>query len=162
MASAMSASAISVLPGAPKLLGGFTKALRRVEQESVAFTTTPAWRDQGILNLARSPYAKLHSVPVHAVTIESGFWSPRRETNVNASIPSMGKLLEVNGRMDNFRRLTGKSTAAQRGPVYSDSDITSGLKRRVLRCSPASGLSCGPVWIRIFARLWRRSKRTAT
>jgi len=35
----------------------------------------------------------------------------------------MGKLLEVNGRMDNFRRLTEKSTAAQRGPVYSDSDI---------------------------------------
>jgi DUF1680 family protein len=42
---------------------------------------------------------------------------------MSASIPSMGKLLEVNGRMDNFRRLTGKSTAAQRGPVYSDSDI---------------------------------------
>jgi hypothetical protein len=35
----------------------------------------------------------------------------------------MGKLLEVNGRMDNFRRLVGKSDAKQRGPVYSDSDI---------------------------------------
>jgi DUF1680 family protein len=35
----------------------------------------------------------------------------------------MGKLLEVNGRMDNFRRLTGESAAPQRGPVYSDSDI---------------------------------------
>ena len=35
----------------------------------------------------------------------------------------MGKLLEANGRMDNFRRLIGKSTAAQRGPVYSDSDV---------------------------------------
>src|SRR6202158_4568833 len=123
VASAMSASAISVLPGAPNLLSGFTGALGGREQDSVALTTTPAWRDQGILNLAKSPYAKLHSVPVHAVTIEAGFWSPRRETNVNASIPSMGKLLEVNGRMDNFRRLTGKSTAAQRGPVYSDSDI---------------------------------------
>src|ERR1700682_4296183 len=123
VASAMSASAISVLPGAPNLLIGFTGALGGREQDSVALTTTPAWRDQGILNLANSPYAKLHSVPVHAVTIEAGFWSPRRETNVNASIPSMGKLLEVNGRMDNFRRLTGKSTAAQRGPVYSDSDI---------------------------------------
>lgn len=123
VASAMSASAISVWPGAPKLLSGLTGALRRLEQKSVALTTTPAWRDQGILNLARSPYAKLHSVPVHAVTIEAGFWSPRRETNVSSSIPSMGKLLEVNGRMDNFRRLTGKSAAPQRGPVYSDSDI---------------------------------------
>src|SRR3984893_15602163 len=125
VSSAVSASAISVLPGAQKLLGGFTGTVdaRELEQNSVALITTPAWRDQGILNLAKSPYAKLHSVPVHAVTIESGFWSPRRETNVNASIPSMGKLLEVNGRMDNFLRLTGKSTAAQRGPVYSDSDI---------------------------------------
>jgi DUF1680 family protein len=123
VASAMSASAISVLPGAQKLLGEFAGALGGRQQNSVALTTTPPWRDQGILNLAKSSYAKLHSVPVHAVTIETGFWSPRRETNVTSSIPSMGKLLEVNGRMDNFRRLVGKSAAAQRGPVYSDSDI---------------------------------------
>src|SRR5213079_110209 len=45
------------------------------------------------------------------------------EVNVNKSMPSMEKVLEANGRMDNFRRLIGKSTAAQRGPVYSDSDI---------------------------------------
>jgi len=123
VSAAMSASAISVLPGAEKLLSGFTDALGGREQNPVSLSTTPAWPDQGILNLARSPYAKLRNVPVHAVTIEAGFWSPRRETNVTASIPSMGKLLEVNGRMDNFRRLTGKSTAPQRGPVYSDSDI---------------------------------------
>jgi uncharacterized protein len=123
VASAMSASAISVLPGTQKLLGGFERALEGRRQNSVTLTTSPAWHDQGILNLAKSPFAKLRNVPVHAVTIESGFWSPRRETNVTSSIPSMGKLLEVNGRMDNFRRLTGKSTAEQRGPVYSDSDI---------------------------------------
>jgi uncharacterized protein len=122
---AMSASAISVLPGAQKLLGEFAGPIsaHEVKRNSVPLTTTFSWRDQGILNLAKSPYAKLRSVPVRAVTIEAGFWSPRRETNVGTSIPSMGKLLEANGRMDNFRRLTGKSTAAQRGPVYSDSDI---------------------------------------
>ena len=73
--------------------------------------------------MARSPYAKLNNVPVHAVKMEAGFWGSRRTANVERSIPSMGKLLEANGRMDNFRRLTGKSTAAQRGPVYSDSDV---------------------------------------
>ncbi len=123
VSTAMSASAISVLPGAPKLLSGFAGALGGRQQNSVPLTATPAWRDQGILNLAKSPYAKLHNVPVRAVTIEAGFWSPRRETNVTSSIPSMGKLLEVNGRMDNFRRLTGKSAGTQRGPVYADSDI---------------------------------------
>ena len=123
VASAMFASAISVLPGSQKLLSGFARAVGAREQNSAELTITPAWRDQGILNLAKSPHAKLHSVPVHAVTIESGFWSPRRDTNVSSSIPSMGKLLEANGRMDNFLRLTGKSSAAQHGPVYSDSDI---------------------------------------
>jgi len=125
VSSAVSASAISVLPGAQKLLGEFTSRLDEPapKQNSVPLITSPAWRDQAILNLTKSPHAKLRNVPVHAVTIESGFWSPRRETNVNSSIPSMGKLLEVNGRMDNFRRLTGKSSAPQRGPVYSDSDI---------------------------------------
>ncbi len=47
------------------------------------------WQDQGVLNLANSPYAKLHSVPVCAVTIEEGFWSKRRKTNVERSIPTM-------------------------------------------------------------------------
>jgi DUF1680 family protein len=127
VSSALSAATISCLPPGRELLAGFTVA--RVgapeisAQSSVALTSTPPWRDQGVLNLAKSPYAKLRNVPVHAVTIENGFWAQRREVNVNKSIPSMEKLLEANGRMDNFRRLTGKSTAAQRGPVYSDSDV---------------------------------------
>jgi uncharacterized protein len=81
------------------------------------------WRDQGVLNLANSPYAKLHSVPVRAVTIEEGFWSKRRKTNVESSIPTMRDQLLEHGRMDNFRRLVGKSSEPQKGPVYSDSDI---------------------------------------
>jgi DUF1680 family protein len=83
----------------------------------------PGWRGQGVLNLARSPFAKLQNVPVRAVTITSGFWAARRQTNVEKSIPSMEKLLKGNGRMDNFLRLAGKSEAPQRGPVFSDSDV---------------------------------------
>ena len=86
-------------------------------------SANPAWRDQGVLNLARSPYAKLRNVPVHSVTVTSGFWGARRQVNVEKSIPSMEKLLEANGRMDNFLRLAGKSDAPQRGPVFSDSDV---------------------------------------
>jgi DUF1680 family protein len=83
----------------------------------------PGWRDEGILFVDRSPYAKLRNVPVHAVTITEGFWGTRRETNVKKSIPSMEKLLEANGRMNNYLRLAGKSDAQQSGPVYSDSDV---------------------------------------
>jgi DUF1680 family protein len=86
-------------------------------------SASPDWKDEGILFADKSPYAKLHNVPVHAVTITQGFWGARREINVNSSIPSMERLLEANGRMNNFLRLVGKSDAKQTGPVYSDSDI---------------------------------------
>jgi uncharacterized protein len=81
------------------------------------------WKGEGVLFVDRSPYAKLHNIPVHAVTITQGFWGARRKTNVEKSIPSMEKLLEANGRMNNFLRLVGKSDAPQHGPVYSDSDV---------------------------------------
>lgn len=103
-----SAAAFSALPpGTGRFLGA----------------ASPPWSEQGVLNLARSPHAKLRNVSVRAVTLRAGFWSGRRAANVEKSIPTMGKLLEANGRMDNFRRLTGRSSASQRGPVYSDSDV---------------------------------------
>src|SRR5215813_7335635 len=116
VSAAASAAALSRMPQ------NFPSFLSNSANE-IALSSDPSWKDQGVLNLAHSPYAKLHNVPVHAVTIQEGFWSSRRAANVNTSIPSMGKLLEVNGRMDNFRRLIGKSDAPQRGPVYSDSDV---------------------------------------
>ena len=81
------------------------------------------WKNEGVLFVDKSPYAKLHNIPVHAVTIRQGFWGSRREINVDKSIPSMEKLLESNGRMNNYLRLVGKSDARQEGPVYSDSDV---------------------------------------
>jgi len=116
VSAAASAAALSNLPAN-------LSSLWRSATNEVPLSSDPGWKDQGVLNLAHSPYAKLKNVPVHAVTIQEGFWSSRRAANVNTSIPSMGKLLESNGRMDNFRRLIGKSDASQRGPVYSDSDI---------------------------------------
>jgi DUF1680 family protein len=92
-------------------------------QTGPALTNSPVWKDQGIEDLTKSPYAKLRNIPVRAITIGSGFWDQRRETNVTKSIPSMHDLLKANGRMTNFRRLADKSEGAQRGPVFSDSDI---------------------------------------
>ncbi len=116
VSSVASMAAVASLPvRVPGFLG---------EQAShVPLTNDPLWNEQGILNLAKSPHARLKNIPVHAVKLEEGFWASRRTANVERSIPSMGKLLEVNGRMDNFLRLAGKSEAPQRGPVYSDSDV---------------------------------------
>jgi len=111
--SALASAAVSVIP----------PVARRALGAVAPLSSAPPWNEQGILNLANSPHAKLRNVPVRAVTLRPGFWSARRQANVEKSIPSMGKLLEANGRMDNFRRLVGRSAASQRGPVYSDSDV---------------------------------------
>jgi DUF1680 family protein len=120
-----SAALISCLP-ISKLSGaalGDGVGDRAVARQTAATGQSTDWKDQGIENLSKSPYARLRNIPVHAVTIQSGFWASRREINVTKSIPSMHDLLEANGRMNNFRRLTGKSNEPQRGPVYSDSDV---------------------------------------
>jgi DUF1680 family protein len=83
----------------------------------------PNWKNTGVIELSNSPYARLKTVPVSAVVIKDGFWSQRRTTNVESSIPSMHEQLIAHGRMDNFLRLQGKSSSPQKGPVFSDSDI---------------------------------------
>jgi DUF1680 family protein len=126
VASAVSTAAITSLPMHRLFAGvaqGDTAPSGTPSSASVTLTNSPGWKDQGIENLTKSPYAKLRNIPVRAVTIQSGFWAQRREINVTRSIPTMHDLLEANGRMNNFRRLVGKSSAAQSGPVYSDSDV---------------------------------------
>jgi hypothetical protein len=118
--SAAAVAAISSLAGKSVLTAA---SVERSALASSALRDAPNWKEQGVENLAKSPHAKLHDIPVHAVTIESGFWGRRREINVTKSIPSMHDLLEANGRMNNFRRLVGKSNAQQIGPVFSDSDV---------------------------------------
>ena len=117
--SAVSAAAVSALP-MDRILAG---EAANTPQDKVKLTSDPSWQNQGVENLAKSPHAKLRNIPVRAVTITGGFWGPRREINVTRSIPSMHDLLEANGRMENFRRLVGKSNKAQSGPVFSDSDV---------------------------------------
>ena len=118
--SAAAVAAVSSLTGKSVLAAASTKGSTPAHS---ALRDDPNWKEQGVENLAKSPHAQLHDIPVHAVTIQSGFWARRREINVTKSIPSMHELLEANGRMNNFRRLVGKSNAQQIGPVFSDSDV---------------------------------------
>ena len=121
MASGISATALSMVNS--RSFARFAADHSSALGPEVPLTDQPGWKDQGIENLAKSPYAKLRQIPVRAVTIKDGFWGSRRRMNVTKSIPSMHDLLESNGRMNNFRRLTGKSSANQIGPVFSDSDV---------------------------------------
>lgn len=122
LSTAASCTAAGVLPR-PAMSLASGSGLRALFDTRASAASTSGWKDQGVINTANSPYAKLHSVPVRAVSIEEGFWSKRRATNVDRSIPTMRVELEEHGRMDNFRRLVGKSSEPQKGPYYSDSDI---------------------------------------
>jgi len=88
-----------------------------------AQTAGSPWKSQGAIHTCSSPYAKLHSIPISAVKMGDGFWAARMRTNVERSIPTMLQLLEEHGIVDNFRRLTGRTKAVRRGPLYTDSDI---------------------------------------
>ncbi|HEV2273365.1 MAG TPA: beta-L-arabinofuranosidase domain-containing protein [Acidobacteriaceae bacterium] len=116
LSTSASVAAYTMLQG-----NGFADALPGAAADST--TPTAKWREEGVIDLSNSPHARLKTVPIHAVVIQEGFWSKRRVTNVNSSIPSMHDELIEHGRMNNFLRLTGRSNAPQIGPYYSDSDI---------------------------------------
>ncbi len=103
--------------------------------------TDPDWKGKGVLDLTRSPHARIHQVPVSAVKV-TGYWAKRRQTNVANSIPSMHDELLQHGRLTNFLRLEGKSNVPQTGPVYSDSDIYKWMEAVafVLQTDPQNGL----------------------
>jgi len=120
----LASAAASVVPAAiaqarPRITG----ALNSLAGAPRLDDSTGSWKDSGVIDLARSPHARLRTLPVSSVEIQEGFWSKRRATNVDSSIPSMHDELIAHGRMNNFLRLEGKSAAPQIGPVYSDSDI---------------------------------------
>lgn len=81
------------------------------------------WRDQGVVYLNHTPHAKLHPVPVRAVTIGEGFWHKRRVANAERSIPSMLELLEAHGIIENFQNVAAHKNTPHHGPLYTDSDL---------------------------------------
>ncbi len=90
---------------------------------SPTLAAAPDARSKGIIDVRNSPHAKVWNVPVNAVKMGAGFWAPRRQVNVEKSIPTMLQLLEAHGGVDNFRRLSGKKNGPRQGPLYTDSDL---------------------------------------
>ncbi len=102
---------------------------------AAAQTTPGEWKSAGVVDVRRSPYAKLQGVPVHAVTMGDGFWAARRKANVEKSIPTMLTELEEHGIVDNFLRLEGKKNVPRHGPLYTDSDVYKWMEAAAF-CTP--------------------------
>lgn len=79
--------------------------------------------DAIIVDTSKSQCGLLQSVPVNAVKLTDSFWAPRRETNRTVMLPSQYQQCEDSGRIDNFRRASGRKNAPFRGIYFNDSDV---------------------------------------
>src|ERR1035441_1196461 len=95
----IASAAVSMIPSAIAHARPGTGGLLSLLADPPPPASTPqaAWKEAGVIDLSRSPFAKLKTVPVSAVTIKDGFWSQRRKTNLAASIPSMHDELLAHG-----------------------------------------------------------------
>ena len=76
-----------------------------------------------VVDTSRSPHVRLHPVPLDAVDLADDFWEPRRRINREVTLPSQYRHLEDTGRLDNFRRASGKIGGGYQGIYFNDSDV---------------------------------------
>ena len=76
-----------------------------------------------VLDSRRSPHARLRPVPIGAVRVEGGFWGPWLERVRKVTLPEQHARLEETGRLDNFRRASGRRTGEFQGHFFNDSDV---------------------------------------
>ena len=65
----------------------------------------PVARNAYALDLSRSPYAMLRTLPLNAVTVTSGFWAQRIAANLSGCIPEVYQQEVENDRVLNFQRM---------------------------------------------------------
>jgi Uncharacterized protein conserved in bacteria len=78
-----------------------------------------------VVDTSRSPHARLRPVAITDVTLRDTFWQPRREVNRTATLPSQFRHIEETGRLDNFRRVSGRKAVEKfvgQFP-FNDSDV---------------------------------------
>ncbi|HEX5700361.1 MAG TPA: beta-L-arabinofuranosidase domain-containing protein, partial [Rubrobacter sp.] len=76
-----------------------------------------------IVDTSRSPHVCLRPLPLDAVKLADDFWEPRRRINREVTLPSQYRHLEDTGRLDNFRRASGKIGGEYQGIYFNDSDV---------------------------------------
>ena len=65
----------------------------------------------------------LTDLPLTAVEIQDGFWSPRIEINRTKSLDHVYAQIEATGGIRNFEIAAGKAQGKFGGPFWADSDV---------------------------------------
>ncbi len=63
-----------------------------------------------------------------SVRVSDGFWSPRLDTNVSATVPHLFDQCEATGRIDNFLKAAGRKEGYFEGWWFNDSDVYKALE----------------------------------
>ncbi len=79
--------------------------------------------DTFVIKTINSPYGKLNPIPIEKVRLKEGFWKKYMRTLINVTLPSQYDILEETGRIDNFRRASGKISKEFSGFYFNDSDV---------------------------------------
>ncbi|GAB4453604.1 MAG: glycoside hydrolase family 127 protein [Armatimonadaceae bacterium] len=85
-----------------------------------------------VVDTSASPFARLRPVGTESVRLSDSFWEPRREINRNTTLPTQFHHIEETGRLDNFRRASGKRPDLNfQGIFFNDSDVYKWLEAAV-------------------------------
>ena len=76
-----------------------------------------------VVDVSRSPLARLQPVPVDAVRFQDDLWAPKIAQVRQVMLPSQYRSLEETGRLANFRRGAGKESGEFEGYYFNDSDV---------------------------------------
>ncbi|MGH2551806.1 MAG: glycoside hydrolase family 127 protein [Thermomicrobiales bacterium] len=76
-----------------------------------------------VVDTSHSPFARLRPVAIQSVRLSGGLLAERIRTNRDVTIPSQFGKMEESGRIDNFRRASGKIDGPFQGVYYNDSDL---------------------------------------
>jgi DUF1680 family protein len=76
-----------------------------------------------LVDTSRSPHTRLRPVPLEAVRLMDTFWLPRQRQNIDTILPYQYDVCEQTGRIDNFRRASGKIQQDFQGYFFNDSDV---------------------------------------
>ncbi len=76
-----------------------------------------------VVDTSRSKHTQLQPVPLDAVQLTDTFWTPRIRINRETTLRSQFQHIESTGRLDNFRRASGKKDLPFQGIYFNDSDV---------------------------------------
>jgi DUF1680 family protein len=76
-----------------------------------------------VVDLSRSPFAKLHPIRTGDVVLSDRFWLPRITRNREVTIPAQLQQCKETGRIDNLLRAASLKDGPFQGIYFNDSDV---------------------------------------